>query len=168
MGDRAVIWFRGNGNDGNEHGTFIYSHDGGSPRFVLKDLKEAHDRARAPRQNKVFADSFYDDSWKLGRPGYCASLLCGVDPPNFGVDTYWLTSGGQFYGDLEHIYLVTSGVLDGKLTWLVEVRVPRIDYDVKPTLANTRVLHRRQPIEKLVNRYFEKPRSRRRAVATGG
>jgi hypothetical protein len=168
MGDRAVIWFRGNGSDGNEHGTFIYSHDGGNPRFVLKDLKEAHDRARTPRQSKVFADSFFDDSWKLGRPGYCASLLCGVDPPNFGVDTYWLTSGGQFYGDLEHIYLVTSGVLDGKLTWFVEVRVPRIDYDVKPTLANTRVLHRKQPIEKLVYRYLEKPTSRSVACGAGG
>ena len=102
-------------------------HDGGDPRFVLKDLLEAHDRARAPRPSKVHPGSSYDDSWKIGRPGYTASMLCGVDPPNFQVDTHWLTSGGQFYGDIEFLYLVTAEVVDGKLTWLVEVRVPKAE-----------------------------------------
>jgi hypothetical protein len=149
MGTRAIIWFKGNNTDGNEHGTFIYTHDGGDPRFVLRDLKEAHDRARTPRPSKLFPDSSYDDSWKLGRPGYSASMLCGVDPPNFGVDTYWITSGERFYADLEWIYLVTDAVVGKKMTWLVEVRVPKVEFWSVPILANTRVYHRRQPIEAL-------------------
>jgi hypothetical protein len=117
MGCRAIIWFRGNGSDGNKHGTFVYAHDGGDPASVLRDLKESHDRARTPRPSTIFPDSFYDDSWKLGRPGYCASLLCGVDAPNFQVDTYWIISGGRFYSDLEYIYVVTGEVVDRRWTW---------------------------------------------------
>jgi hypothetical protein len=143
---RAIIWFRGNENDANESGTWVFSHDGGDPRFVLKDLLEAHDRARTPRPSKGHPGSFYDDSWKIGRPGYSASILCGVDPPNFQMDTHWLTSGGQFYGDIEFLYLVTAEVVDGKLTWLVEVRVPKVAFWDDPVLANTRVRHRKRPI----------------------
>ena len=73
-------------------------------------------------------------------------MLCGVDPPNFQVDTHWLTSGGQFYGDIEFLYLVTAEVVDGKLTWLVEVRVPKPSFWDNPILANTRVRHRKRPI----------------------
>jgi hypothetical protein len=46
MSTRAIIWFKATESDANEHGTFIYAHDGGEPRFVLKDLLEAHNRAR--------------------------------------------------------------------------------------------------------------------------
>jgi hypothetical protein len=151
LSTRAIIWFKATENDGNEHGTWVYSHDGGEPRFVLKDLLEAHDRATTPRQSKLWSASYYDDSWKIGRPGYSASMLCGVDPPNFQVDTFWLTSGGQFYGDLEWIYVVTAEVVDGKLTWLVEVRVPKPSFDESPILANTRVKYRRRPILVLVD-----------------
>ncbi len=146
MSTRAIIWFEPNESDANEHGTWVYSHDGGDPRFVLKDLLEAHDRARAPRPSKVHPGSAYDDSWKIGRPGYSASMLCGVDPPNFQVDTHWLTSGGQFYGDIEFLYLVSAEVVDGDRTWLVEVRVPKVAFWDDPVLANTRVRHRRRPI----------------------
>jgi hypothetical protein len=66
------------------------------------------------------------------------------------VDTYWLTSGGQFYGDIEWLYVVTAEVVDGRLTWLVEVRVPKPSFDDRPILANTRVKHRRRPIRTLV------------------
>jgi hypothetical protein len=168
MGCRAMIWFQGNESDGNEHGTFVFAHDGGDPRFVLKDLKEAHDRARTPRPSKIWPDSSYDDSWKIGRPGYSASMLCGVDPPNFQVDTYWLTSGGRFYGDLEWLYVVTAEVVERQWTWNVEVRRPTIGFWAEPTLANTRVRHRRQSIEKLANRYPDRTPSRRRAVVAGG
>jgi hypothetical protein len=164
LSTRAVIWFKSNDDysDGNEHGTWVYSHDGGDPRFVLKDLKEAHDRARTPRQSKLWPESFYDDSWKIGRPGYSASMLCGVDPPNFQVDTYWLTSGGQFYGDIEWLYLVSAEVVENKWTWCVEVRVPKPSFWNQPTLANTRVRHRKQPIEKLVRDLGKKTTSRKR------
>src|SRR3954468_22325984 len=91
--------------------------------------------------------SFYDDSWKIGRPGYSASMLCGVDPPNYQVDTYWLTSGGRFYADLEWLYVVTAEVVDRKWTWSVEVRVPRPAFWDEPTFANTRVRHRLRTIE---------------------
>src|SRR4051812_26301174 len=64
---RAIIWFQPNESDANEHGTWIYAHDGGDPRFVLGDLLDAHDRARTPRQSKVWPESSYDDSWKIGR-----------------------------------------------------------------------------------------------------
>jgi hypothetical protein len=168
MGTRAMIWFQGNNSDGNEHGVFIYAHNGGDPRFVLKDLKEAHDRARTPRPSKVWLDSSYDDSWKIGRPGYSASMLCGVDPSNFQVDTYWLTSGERFYADLEWIYLVTSEVFERQWTWKVEVRVPKVEFWDEPILANTRVRHRRQPIETLAGRYFERRKPRRQAVAAPG
>jgi hypothetical protein len=167
MGARAIIWFQGNGSDGNEHGTFLYTHDGGDPRFVLRDLKEAHDRARTPRPSKVFPDTAYDDSWKIGRPSYAASALCGVDPPSFGVDTYWLTSGGRFYADLEWIYLVTADIVDRQWTWFVEVRVSTEPYDKEPTLANTRVRHRRQRIDVLARRYLEPPPRKRRVVKAG-
>jgi hypothetical protein len=160
MSTRAIIWFKPTESDANEHGTWVYSHDGGDPRFVLKDLKEAHDRARAPRRSKVWPESSYDDGWKIGRPGYAASMLCGVDPPSFQVDTYWLTSGGQFYGDIEWLYLVTAEVVDGKPTWLVEVRVPKPSFWDKPTLANTRVRHRRQSIERLIEKLGPKSPSR--------
>jgi hypothetical protein len=161
---RAIIWFRANENDANEHGTWVYSHDGGDPRFVVKDLLEAHDRARTPRQSKVWPESFYDDSWKIGRPGYSASMLCGVDPPNFQVDTYWLTSNGQFYADIEWLYLVSAEVVDGTTTWLVEVRVPKVEFWDQPILKNTRVHHRKQPIDRLTRRYLEQPTRRRQAV----
>ena len=168
MSTRASIWFQANESDANEHGTFIYSHDGGEPRFMLKDLLEAYDRATTPRQSKLWPESFYDDSWKIGRPGYSASFLCGVDPPNFQVDTYWLTSGGQFYGDIEWLYLVTAEVVDGKPTWLVEVRVPKPSFWDKPILSNTRVKHRRQPIRSLAQRYEKMIEPTLQAVASGG
>jgi hypothetical protein len=168
MSTRAIVWFTATEGDANEHGTWVYTHDGGDPRFVLKDLLEAHDRARTPRRSKVWPDSSYDDSWKIGRPGYSASMLCGVDPPNFQVDTHWLTSGGQFYGDIEWLYLVTAEVFDGKLTWLVEVRVPKASFWDKPILSNTRVKHRRQPIEKLARQYGDKVETTLQAVASGG
>lgn len=62
------------------------------------------------------------------------------------MDTYWLTSGGQFYGDIEFFYLVTAEDVDGKLTWLVEVRVPKVAFWDNPVLSNTRVRHRKRPI----------------------
>lgn len=165
MGCRGVIWFRGNDSDGNEQGTCVFAHDGGDPRFVARDLKEALDRANTPRESKIFPGSFYDDSWKAGRPGYSASLLCGVDPPNFQVDTYWLTSGGRFYADLEWLYLVAAEVVDGKWDWLVEVRQPDPSFWGEPTLANTRVRHRRNTVEALASKYLpKKPRVRRPAV----
>jgi hypothetical protein len=74
----------------------------------------------------------------------------GVDPPNFQVDTHWLTSGGQFYADIEWLYVVTAGVVEGQLAWLVEVRVPKPSFDESPILANTRVKHRKRPIEALI------------------
>jgi hypothetical protein len=165
LSTRAIIWFKATENDANESGTWIYSHDGGDPRFVLKDLLEAHDRARAPRRSKVWPESSYDDSWKIGRPGYAASILCGVDPPNFQVDTYWLTSGGQFYADIEWLYLVTAEVLDGGWTWLVEVRVPKPSFCDQPILANTRVRHRRRPIAAFVERTGSKAVGRRDKAA---
>lgn len=168
MSTRAIIWFRPTESDANEHGTWVYSHDGGDPRFVLKDLLEAHDRATTPRRSKVWLESYYDDSWKVGRPGYAASMLCGVDPPNFQVDTYWLTSGGQFYGDIEWLYLVTAGVVDGKPTWLVEVRVPRPSFWGDPVLGNTRVRHRKQTIQRLARQYGHKVETTPQAVASGG
>jgi hypothetical protein len=161
MSTRAIIWFRATKSDANEHGTWVYSHDGGEPRFVLKDLLEAHNRATTPRQSKVWPESFYDDSWKIGRPGYSASMLCGVDPPNFQVDTYWLTSGGQFYGDLEWIYVVTAEVVDGVLTWMVEVRVPKPSFDDSPILSNTRVKQRKRSIGALVGDLEQKPTRRK-------
>jgi hypothetical protein len=168
MSTRAIVWFQNNDSDANEHGTFVYTHDGGDPRFVIQDLKEAHDRARTPRPSKIHPDSYYDDSWKLGRSGYSASLLCGVDPPNFQADTYWLTSGGQFYADLEWIYIVTAEVGDRQWTWFVEVRVPEAEYSYRPILENTRVRHRRQPIEKLARLYVKRTKRRRQAIAAGG
>jgi hypothetical protein len=163
LSTRAIIWFKNNDDypDGNEQGTWVYSHDGGDPSFVLKDLLEAHERARTPRQSKVWPDSFYDDSWKIGRPGYSASMLCGVDPPNFQVDTHFLTSGGQFYGDIEWLYLVTSEIVEKTWTWSVEVRIPKPSFWDRPTLANTRVKHRRRPIGALV-RDLEKKTTRRK------
>ena len=168
MGCRAIIWFQGNESDGNEHGTFVFAHDGGDPRFVLKDLKEAHDRARTLRPSKLWPDSFYDDSWKIGRPGYSASMLCGVDPPNFQVDTNWITSNGRFYGDLDWLYVVTAEVVDRQWTWNVEVRVPRPGFWDEPTLANTRVRHRRQPIEKLAGQYRTRIKRKSRADVVAG
>jgi hypothetical protein len=162
MSTRAIIWFKATESDANEFGTWVYSHDGGEPRFVLKDLLEAHDRATTPRQSKVWPESFYDDSWKIGRPGYSASMLCGVDPPNFQVDTYWLTSNGDFYGDIEWLYLVTAEVVDGKLTWVIEIRVPKPSFDDRPILSNTRVKHRKRPIEALVGHLEEKATMRKR------
>ena len=143
---RAIIWFKATENDANENGTWVYSHDGGDPRFVLQDLLESHDRSRISRQSKVHPGSSFDDRWKIGRPGYSDSLLCGVDPPNVQVDTHWLTSGRQFYGDIEFLYLVTAEVVDGAWTWLVEVRVPKVAFWDNPVLSNTRVLHRKRPI----------------------
>ncbi len=166
MSTRAMIWFQPNENDANEHGTWVYSHDGGDPRFVLKDLREAHDRARTPRPSKIHPGSSYDDSWKIGRPGYSASMLCGVDPPNFQVDTHWLTSGGQFYGDIEWLYLVTAEVVDGAWTWLVEVRVPKPSFWDDPVLANTRVRHRRRPIGAFAEKTVSKKVGRRDSPAT--
>lgn len=169
LSTRAIIWFQGNENDANENGTWVYAHDGGDPRFVLKDLLDAHERARTSRPSKVHFGSSYDDSWKIGRPGYSASYLCGVDPPNFQMDTYWLTSGGQFYGDIEWLYVVTSEVVDGKLTWLVEVRVPKPSFWDDPILANTRVRHRRRPIRDYAEKIVSKAvgRSGSRAIVSG-
>ncbi len=161
-----MIWFQGNENDANEHGTWVYSHDGGDPRFVLNDLLEAHDRARAPRPSKVHPGSSYDDSWKIGRPGYSASMLCGVDPPNFQMDTHWLTSGGQFYGDIEFLYLVTAEVREGAWTWIVEVRVPKPSFWDNPILINTRVRHRRRPIGAFADKTGSKKVGRRDSPAT--
>jgi hypothetical protein len=161
MSTRAIIWFKATESDANEHGTWVYSHADGDPPFILKDLLEAYNRATTPRQSKVFSGSFYDDSWKIGRPGYSASMLCGVDPPNFQVDTYWLTSGGQFYGDLEWIYLVNAEVVGGTLTWMVEIRVPKPSFDVSPILSNTRVKHRRRPIRVLVGDLEQKTTRRK-------
>ena len=62
------------------------------------------------------------------------------------MDTHWLTSGGQFYGDIEFLYLVTAGVEEGAWTWLVEVRVPKPGFWDNAILSNTRVRHRRRPI----------------------
>lgn len=168
MSTRAIIWFQNNASDANEHGTFVYAHDGGDPRFVLQDLKEAHDRARTPRPSKVHPNSYYDDSWKLGRAGYSASMLCGVDPPNYQVDTHWLLSGGQFYADVEYVYIVTAEVVDRQWTWFVEVRVPGVEFSYHPVLENTRVLHRRQPVEKLARRHRKQTNRRRRTVAAEG
>ena len=165
MSTRAIIWFQPNENDANEHGTWVYSHDGGDPHFVLKDLLQAHDRARTPRPSKVHPGSFFDDSWKIGRPGYSAAMLCGVDPPNFQVDTHWLTSGGQFYGDIEFLYLVTSEDVDGKLTWLVEVRVPKVAFWDNPVLSNTRVRHRNRPIGDYAGKTVSKKVGRRGSPA---
>jgi hypothetical protein len=161
MSTRGIIWFKATESDANEHGTFVYSHADGDPPFVLKDLLEAYKRATTPRQSKVWPQSYYDDSWKIGRPGYSASFLCGVDPPNFQVDTYWLTSNGQFYGDIEWLYVVSAEVVGGKLTWVVEIRVPKPSFDDRPILANTRIKHRKQPIEALV-RDLEKKTTRRK------
>ena len=41
---------------------------------------------------------------------------------------------------------MTAEVVDGKLTWLVEVRVPKSSFWDDPVLSNTRVRHRRRPI----------------------
>ena len=57
--------------------------------------------------------------------------------------------------------LVTAEVVDGKLTWLVEVRVPKPSFDDRPILSNTRVRHRRRPIEALVGD-LEKKTTRRK------
>ena len=89
MSTRAIIWFRGNENDANENGTWVFSHDGGDPRFVLKDLLEAHDRARTPRPSKVHPGSSYDDSWKIGRPGTAPRCSAGSIRPT----SRWIPTG---------------------------------------------------------------------------
>ena len=96
-------------------------------------------------------------------------MLCGVDPPNFQVDTHWLTSGGQFYGDIEFLYLVTSEVVDGAWTWLVEIRVRKVAFWDRPILASTRVRHRKRPIGEYSNKAGSKAvgRSGSRAIVSG-
>jgi hypothetical protein len=59
MSTRAIVWFKATENDANEHGTWVFSHDGGEPRFVLKELLEAYNRATTLRQSKVWPESFY-------------------------------------------------------------------------------------------------------------
>ena len=53
-------------------------------------------------------------------------------------------------------------------TWNVEVRIPTVGFWDEPTLANTRVRHRKQTIEKLASRYPDRTSSRRRAAVVGG
>jgi hypothetical protein len=62
---------------------------------------------------------------------------------------------------------VTADVVDRQWTWFVEVLVSTDQYDKEPTLANTRVRHRRQRIDVLARRYLEAP-PRKRRVATAG
>ena len=76
--------------------------------------------------------------------------------------------GGQFYGDIEWLYLVTAEVVDNHWTWFVEVRIPKTPFWDQPVLANTRVRHRKQTIQRLARQYRDKVETTLQAVASGG
>lgn len=162
MSVRAMVWFPGNGQDANERGTYVFAHGGGDPEQIVPRLLQAHDLGRTPVRSVAWADREYDESWKMGRAGYAASLFCSTDPRGLQVDTYPLLDGGRLYGDLDYLFVVRPVVgEDRRYTWHVEVRVPTRAFLDEPTPGNTRVLSRSQPVAKLA-RYYRRKAERRR------
>lgn len=164
MSVRAMIWFPGNGQDANERGTFVFAHGGGDPEWIVPLLLRAHDLGRTPVKSVTWPDREYDDSWKMARAGYAASLFCSTDPKGLQVDTYPLVDEGRLYGDLDYLYVVRPAIgNDRKYTWDVEVRVPTAAFLGEPIPENTRILARSQPVAKLARYYATKAKRRRAA-----
>jgi hypothetical protein len=114
----------------------------------------------------AWPDREYDESWKMGRAGYAASLLCSTDPKGLQVDTYPILDGGRLYGDLDYFYMVRPVVgNDRRYTWHVEIRVPKQAFWDEPIPENTKVLARSQPVTKLASYYRRQAARRRRGVA---
>ena len=167
MSVRAMVWFPGNGQDANEKGTYVFAHGGGDPEWIVPMLLRRPTTWAVRRCKSVaWPDREYDESWKMGRAGYAASLFCSTDPKGLQVDTYPLLDGGRLYGDLDYLYVVRPVVGDDRrYTWHVEVRVPTRAFLDEPTPENTRVLARSQPVAKLARYYARKASRRRKAVA---
>ncbi|QDV35591.1 hypothetical protein [Tautonia plasticadhaerens] len=166
MSVRAMVWFPGNGQDANERGTYVFAHGGGDPHWIVPLLLRANDLGRTPVKGVAWPEKEYDESWKMGRAGYAASLFCSTEPKGLQVDTYPLLDEGRLYGDLDYLYVVRPVVGDDRrYTWHVEVRVPTRAYLDEPTPENTRVLARSQPVAKLARYYTRKASRRRKAVA---
>lgn len=165
MSVRAMVWFVGNGQDANERGTYVFAHGGGDPEWIVPPLLQAHDLGREPRRGFVWPDREYDESWKMGRAGYAASLICSTDPMGLQVDTYPLLDEGRLYGDLDYLYVVRPVIGDDRrYSWHVEIRVPRRVFWENPTAENTRVLARSQPIGKLARYHRRKAKQREEAL----
>ncbi len=163
MSVRAMVWFVGNNQDANEKGTYVFAHGGGDPEWIVPMLLDAHDLGRTPMKGVAFPNQEYDESWKMGRAGYAASLFCSSDPKGLQVDTHPLLDHGRLYADLDYFYVVRPFVGDDRrYTWHVEVRVPTQAFLDEPIAEHTRVLARSQPVTKLA-RYYTRKAERRRA-----
>jgi hypothetical protein len=166
MSVRALIWFVGNDQDANEKGTYVFAHGGGDPQWIVPKLLQAHDLGRTPMKSVAWPDREYDESWKMGRAGYAASLFCASDPKGLQVDTYPILNEGRLYGDLDYFFVVRSVVGDDhRYTWHVEIRVPKQAFLEQPIPENTRVLARSQLVTKLARYYCRKASRRQKGAA---